>query len=598
MKKLLRTHRVLWVLFWTMLAAGCQPIVEKPFNRPCALYLPQGEIAGKTIQCGFVRVPWDRSTPNSPPADLAYVLLKATGKSPRPAAIVHVAGGPGAGSTLRESVLELGKRYASLREEYDIVLYDQRGMGNSQPFFACAEPDEPTLATLSDTLAESLGRQPTADEQRAAFCAHTTAAQGYPASLLSTATSAADLVDLLEVLDYPAYTLYGVSYGTRLLMALMHFFPNLPTVRSIVLDSPYPLPEDTVNQLMASSEREFPELFHQLLAACASERACHTAYPELAEQYATVVETLQKTPLPLPDGSELTAEAFQRAVFPLAPAIGHVPYMPRLISELAEGNSATLMQLRSGLVPSTHHLTALDNEHPRTGELVDAFLACQVDLADATTQAAYDQGLISLWDAPPERVAAFLGELCAASSGNAASLLVQELPIGTFNGVIVRFAPELLPAVNAELNRKLLCTEEYPFATTGERVAQQLEPLDLPDFFVAEVAQRVDSQSDGCAGWPSRLTAPTPTSPGKYPVLILSGDFDPLTPPAFGQIAAEQLPASLWIRVPNATHSILGNYGPCIAALTQQFLEDPARPVDLACLQTMRIPWVLPEDTP
>ena len=35
-------------------------------------------------------------------------------------------------------------------------------------------------------------------------------------------------------------------------------------------------------------------------SACASERACHTAYPELAEQYATVVETLQETPLPLP----------------------------------------------------------------------------------------------------------------------------------------------------------------------------------------------------------------------------------------------------------------------------------------------------------
>jgi pimeloyl-ACP methyl ester carboxylesterase len=115
-------------------------------ERPCDLYIPANEVEGQTIRCGFVRVPWDRSEPADATTDLAFVILKATGDHPRPDAIIHVAGGPGAGSTLRDAGLEFIKRYAPLREERDVILYDQRGIGNSLPFFACGYPDEAAAA--------------------------------------------------------------------------------------------------------------------------------------------------------------------------------------------------------------------------------------------------------------------------------------------------------------------------------------------------------------------------------------------------------------------------------------------------------------------
>jgi hypothetical protein len=42
--------------------------------------------------------------------------------------------------------------------------------------------------------------------------------------------------------------------------------------------------------------------------------------------------------------------------------------------------------------------------------------------------------------------------------------------------------------------------------------------------------------------------------------------------------------------VPNATHSILGNYGDCVTGIIRQFLANPARRPDSRCT----IPFVMP----
>jgi hypothetical protein len=46
--------------------------------------------------------------------------------------------------------------------------------------------------------------------------------------------------------------------------------------------------------------------------------------------------------------------------------------------------------------------------------------------------------------------------------------------------------------------------------------------------------------------------------------------------------------------VPNATHSILGNYGDCVTGIIRQFLANPARRPDSRCTQGLTIPFVMP----
>ena len=332
-------------------APASSPASRTVIERACDLYLRAGERASETVRCGFVQVPWDRSQPAGAVADLAFIVLKATGDQPQPDAIIHVAGGPGIGVTSRDAALELAIRYAPLRRSHDIIIYDQRGVGRSQPTFTCGYPDSDQATPVAAALQARLGRAPTDSEINASFCEQDAAAQGFPTSAVSTATSAADLVDLMAALGYPGYDLYGISYGTRLLMALMHYFPDLPEVRSVVLDSPYPLPEYKVNDLAATAEAQFPALRARMFDACAADAQCNADYPDLQGRYTRLVAALAAKPLPLPDGSQLTTEEFQRAVFPLWSSIGHVAFMPRLIAEVEAGDATTLLALRSGDLP-------------------------------------------------------------------------------------------------------------------------------------------------------------------------------------------------------------------------------------------------------
>src|SRR3954451_10521706 len=83
--------------------------------------------------CGGVTVPLDRSHPNGAKIDIKYVLFEHTDKSkPSLGTIFVTEGGPG------DSAINDGGQdgypnfvFANLRPQRDIVLIDQRGVGQS-----------------------------------------------------------------------------------------------------------------------------------------------------------------------------------------------------------------------------------------------------------------------------------------------------------------------------------------------------------------------------------------------------------------------------------------------------------------------------------
>lgn len=574
-------------------AAPSVIVASKLGERTCDLYIPAGETVGETIVCGFVRVPWDPSQPDGATTDLAYVILRATGGNPRPDAIIHVAGGPGIGSTLREPVLEFIQRYAPLRADRDIILYDQRGMGHSLPFFTCPYPDEQQAITVRERLTADLGTDPSDADVNNAFCREELAGQGYSPTNISTAASAADLVELMNALGYEAYNLYGISYGTRLLMSLLHHLPEQAKVRSVVLDSPYPLPEDQINDFSPLGHVAKVTLLQQVFDLCAGDPACGDAYPDLQAQFDTLEQSLASQPLALPDGSDLTVEQLYRSIFPFNPTIGFVTYQPRLIAELARGDTTTLMQLRNGELAIEMPVTALGEEHPRVQELVDAYMACEMDWSDENLMKAVDADLVRLWDAEPAAVIQFLTDYCLNGSGTAAVDLVSELSGGTFNNVIIRFAPDTIMGLNAVLNGKLKCTEQWPFADDPAKVQVALAEAGAPPFWVEKTLAEMAAQAEGCAGWADALTEPTPSIFADAPVLILNGQLDAITPPVFGEIAASELPAAQFVIVPTAGHSILGNHGDCPTTLVEQFLARPDQEVDAGCTANMQVQFAI-----
>ena len=79
------------------------------------------------------------------------------------------------------------------------------------------------------------------------------------------------------------------------------------------------------------------------------------------------------------------------------------------------------------------------------------------------------------------------------------------------------------------------------------------------------------------------------------PTLLLSGYYDPITPPAFAEVVAESLPNDYAYVLPTGSHGVAFN-DPCIDNIMQQFLATPGREPDASCLESVeRAPFVPPD---
>ncbi len=77
------------------------------------------------------------------------------------------------------------------------------------------------------------------------------------------------------------------------------------------------------------------------------------------------------------------------------------------------------------------------------------------------------------------------------------------------------------------------------------------------------------------------------------PTLIVAGQYDPITSPAWGELVAKTLSASAFVEFPGQGH---GQFvAECPRSIRSAFLADPSRPPDTTCVAAMGAPaWVLP----
>ena len=91
-----------------------------------------------------------------------------------------------------------------------------------------------------------------------------------------------------------------------------------------------------------------------------------------------------------------------------------------------------------------------------------------------------------------------------------------------------------------------------------------------------------------CAVWPHKQRPADFRKPlaGKVPVLILSGEFDPVTPPRYGDMVAKHLPNAKHIVAKGTGHNVLP-VG-CMPKLFAKFLETAdAKSLDAGCIESL-----------
>jgi pimeloyl-ACP methyl ester carboxylesterase len=261
------------------------------------------EVEGQTYSCGVVVVPEDYARPDGRTIELFYLKLHSASATPASDPLVYLAGGPGStGSYELTANPGLYDSMTAIRNDRDIIAYDQRGTGYSN-YLLCA-PFESTLGILQDRDKNPEISQTITDLQgkdsgigygalRANLCGvGTRLLAGVDLGQYNSVNSAKDIAVLAKALGYAdGYNLYGTSYGTRLAQFAMRGDPE--GVRSVILDGvggPQ-IPNSMWSQTKSVSP--YVEIFRQ----CEADAACEKAYPNLAERFGALLTKLAKEPL-------------------------------------------------------------------------------------------------------------------------------------------------------------------------------------------------------------------------------------------------------------------------------------------------------------
>ena len=147
-------------------------------------------------------------------------------------------------------------------------------------------------------------------------------------------------------------------------------------------------------------------------------------------------------------------------------------------------------------------------------------------------------------------------------------------------------SPIVQAAVTADINldRSLAmglllsvsCSEHLPYITS-EMAARETAGTFLGDL-------RIQEQQAACAEWVRGEVPPDAHTlvHSSVPVLLLSGNLDPVTPPEFGDRVAKQLPNSRHIVFPEASH---GGVGDCGSYVMTDFIQrGTLQGLDTACV--------------
>ena len=454
---------------------------------------------GATVNCGYLTVPEDRSQPERRKIRLHVGVFRTSAAEKAGDPILYLGGGPGENSTESSSYF-YDEYIEPFLKNRDFIVLDQRGAGYSRPHLDCPELEEMYRDTLDDDL--------TLEESRAKGLEAVTrcrdrlvGSEGVNLPSYRSAESAADVNDLRLALGYEQWNIYGVSYGTRLGLTVMRDFPQ--GVRSVVLDSSYPLQANLYTGIQPNARRALDVFFN----GCAADPGCNASFPYLREVFFQTIDDLNADPVVETIVNPLTGYRYESVVVDgdaLLNIVFHslystyvIPILPRLIYDVANGDTLLMGQIMGG----------------------------------------------------------FLAEL-------------EEL-----------FSPGMHISVQ--------CSDEVAFTNTDE-VASAMAPypelraLTEGDPFSGQGVFPV-CQSWGGAAPDAKENAPVTSD---VPTLVLAGEYDPITPPAWGQQVADTLSRRFFYVFPGVGHGAATAHE-CPTGIMHAFVNNPAAEPDTSCLGGM-----------
>lgn len=351
-------RRALLTLITALIVLGTHPFLAESASvdagrewfmaTPC----PFETDSGREVRCGILLVPEDRAQRHTLflrlPVAVFSAIEPANGKAP----ILYLDGGPG---TLENRFdpdwIDYWRGwldYETWTHDRDFIVPTQRGATYDSSALACSHLQNPAIFAGVSALPglNTDWRRNASAAVRA--CKKRYDVRGHNLGTYTTDQIADDLSALMPLLGYDRWSLFGVSYGTRLGLTMMrrHGEP----ITSAIFDSltpPEVLPDiDYLSQFNRSLQAMFD--------ACADDEDCGEAFPNLEAAFENVLQYLEATPLEVrvsnngnggPGYWRVDVEAFLDVLFATLYWKSLIADLPRVIYRAGEGEFSDLKTL-------------------------------------------------------------------------------------------------------------------------------------------------------------------------------------------------------------------------------------------------------------
>ncbi|MGY4980500.1 alpha/beta hydrolase [Streptomyces sp. 900105755] len=289
---------------------------------------------GDAWRCATLKVPLDWAKPDGETIGLALIREQASGGSgKRIGSLLFNFGGPG-GSGVSTMPYFAGT-VSALRERYDLVSWDPRGVGASEGI-RCRSDREIQRAESIDATPDTPAEQTAYFQDAADFGKGCEKAAGKLIAHVSTTDTARDMDLMRQVLGDAKMHYFGISYGTELGGVYAHLFPK--KVGRLILDAVVDPTADSVGQ-EKNQAAGFQRALDDYLRSTGQD-------PEQgSRKIADLLKRLDATPLPAASGRKLTQSlAVTGIVLPLY-SKDSWPTLTSALRAAEEGDGSELLSL-------------------------------------------------------------------------------------------------------------------------------------------------------------------------------------------------------------------------------------------------------------
>ncbi|MGQ9549806.1 MAG: alpha/beta fold hydrolase [Roseiflexus sp.] len=138
----------------------------------------------------------------------------------------------------------------------------------------------------------------------------------------------------------------------------------------------------------------------------------------------------------------------------------------------------------------------------------------------------------------------------------------------------------------------VICAEDADF-TLDDAPLEGVRP-----FIALDGRRSLEGYLERCAVWQVEPLEPFVDEPvvSDVPTLVLSGRFDPITPPAFGDVVARTLSRAYVYTFPDTGHAAVDSSA-CADTIMASFLDNPLQQPDASCLAESTAPRFISPET-